>query len=390
MDFNKENKTGILYYFTNMKRKRFIKIDLPLGILPNDVKNLKIFINHQKRNVNIKENAKFVDIFIRYNKNTSLSLLSESLKGFTLLIKFDTILNTNVIEKTSLMGSIENKLVIRRFSDFEFYSKFSKKIFKKKFLKIEPICALKTAFFKKYFNKPFSIDIIPPFYTIFSLKKNQILISKNFKHLKNNYRYDSISLSKKIYPIGLDKRSFSKTKSDEHININFLNDEIPSFPIKKNILKKTEVLFTIGLLGKMYKNRPVWIKRKFEKYFSDFQKKLLKSIVNLFSYKFYKGSPFENCFVRFGFDPRVNKKNSVYQSFQIENFIKITNYDPNVNKNIKKNFAQLIDIRSSFLKKLYHSSKFRLNSFLHYRHGWFTKKEVFLIKKTYSRYKVRK
>ena len=37
----------------------------------------------------------------------------------------------------------------------------------------------------------------------------------------------------------------------------------------KNILKKTEVLFTIGLLGKMYKNRPVWIKRKFEKYFSD-------------------------------------------------------------------------------------------------------------------------
>ena len=97
MDFNKENKTGILYYFTNMKRKRFIKIDLPLGILPNDVENLKIFINHQLRNANIKENAKFVDIFIRYNKNTSLSLLSESLKGFTLLIKFDTILNTNVI-----------------------------------------------------------------------------------------------------------------------------------------------------------------------------------------------------------------------------------------------------------------------------------------------------
>jgi|Transcript_58216 hypothetical protein len=368
-----------------------LKIDLPLESFVKDFKNYKFFVRIKKNNISFHTANSFIECSIKYQKQVESAFLGELTRGLNFLIKVSCKNRTNMIFLIDIVKVVKKNLKFRRLVDFQLYSALSEHIETISSETIEIFTGMKSQFFKRYYNQSFPLDIIPPFFTTFSLRKNQIHLQKNKKKYEKTKKGPKFLVDKikdMRIPIGLDRRSYSNVDRSGDPFINFTTDMIPTFPWKQIIKRYPLCLFAVGLIGKVFKKKPIWLKKNIEKYTPCVLKKGCKLAIKLFAYKFSKKTPFDYCWVRFGYDPRISVQSNIFQSFGIkdENFktkpssIKKKTGNPAKYKAYEaKKLIQLADIKSSFLKKFLKKDECLHKTFVHYKFGWFTEKGIRII-----------
>jgi hypothetical protein len=370
-----------------------LKIDLPLESFVKDFKNYKFYVRIKKNNISYNIANSFIECFVKYQKQVESAFLGELTQGLNFLIKVSCKNRTNMIFLIDIVKVVKKNLKFRRLVDFQLYSALSAHIENISSETIEIFTGLKSRFFKRYYNHSFPLDIIPPFFTTFSLRKNQIHLKKpppkKKKHKKRiNFLADKIKDMR--IPIGLDRRSCSTVNRSGVPFINFTTDVIPTYPWKQLIKRYPLGLFAIGLIGKVFKKKPIWLKKNIDKYTPCVSTKGCKLAIKLFAYKFSKKTPFDYCWVRFGYDPRTSVRSNILQSFWIKDKNFKTKPSSIKKKKVKKaknkkydakKLIQLADIKSSLLKKFLKKDECLHKTFIHYKYGWFTEKGIRIIHK---------
>jgi hypothetical protein len=376
-----------------METINVLKIDLPFESFVKDLKNYKFFVRIKKNNISPTIANSFTECSIKYQKQVESTFLGELTQGLNFLIKVCFKKRTNMLFLGEIVQVVKKNLKFRRLVDFQLYSLLSEHLENLSSDTLEIFTSMKARFFKKYYNQSFPLDIIPPFFTTFSLRKNQIHLKifkkKNVNKKKcKNFLRDNVKNNR--IPLGLDRRSYAKVHPTRGPFINFATDEIPTFPLQQRIKIYPLCLFAVGLIGKVFKKKPIWLKKNIEKYTPYVLKKWCKRALKLFAFRFSKKSPFAYCWVRIGYDPRINVYSNILQSFGIKDRNFKTNQTWNKNPpehptnhamHDAKKFIQLTDIKSSFLKNFLTKDDCLHKTFMHYKFGWFTKKGIYIIHK---------
>jgi hypothetical protein len=370
-----------------------IKIDVPLESLVTDCRKYKFFVRIKKNNITFNQTGTSTEGSIQYKKPVESTFLGELTQGLNFLIKLSFKNHTNMLFLAESIRVVKKNLKFRRLVDFQLFSTLSEQLETLSSDTLEIFTSMKSRFFKKYYHRTFPLDIIPPFFTTFSLRKNQIHLNHDRKRCEKNKKKKKIS-SKKIkdhhIPIGLDRRSYANQRPPPDPFINFNTEEIPTSPWKQLVKIYPLCLFGVGLLGKVFKKKPIWLKKKIEKIAPHVLKNRCQLALQLFAFRFSKKSPFEYCWVRFGYDPRSSVRSNIFQSFRVKDHKSKTNQSMikkktgtrvNHKKYDAKNFMQLTDTKSSFLKNFLKKDDCLHKTFIHYKFGWFTKKGIYIIRK---------
>jgi hypothetical protein len=370
-----------------------IKIDLPLESLGKDYRTYKFFVRIKKNNITFNPVSGDTESSMQYKKSVENAFLGEMAQGLHFLIKVSFKNHTNMLFLGEIIHEVKKNLKFRRLVDFQLFSVLSEQLENLSFDTIEIFTSMRSRFFKKYYHRAVPLDIIPPFFTTFSLRKNQIHLYRTKKRFGINKKNKKISTKKTNepqIPIGLDKRSYVNHHPPPDPCINFATEEIPNSPWKQLVKIYPLCLFAVGLLGKVFKKKPIWLKKTIEKITPSELKNRCQLALQLFGFRFSKKSPFEYCLVRFGYDPRSSVQSNIFQSFRVKGrklknnrcMVKIKTGTPaNQKKFDRKKFIQLTDTKSSFLKKFLKKDASIHKNFMHYKFGWFTKKGIYIIHK---------
>ncbi|AAK39935.1 putative transcription factor subunit (nucleomorph) [Guillardia theta] len=273
-----------------------------------------------------------------------------------ILLKIFFLRNSNVVQKSINSRRSLLKIKYKSINDFEYnYKKKLKILYKfnsiflneKKFLSNFEISNI-------YHVSNF---ILPSFFA----KKDIFRFDKLSKNLNKSLNISVPISDSEKKNLGLDCRSLEKNNLKVKNDIDFF-DKSPVKPDDCNIInmntKPPKII--IGYLIRLFKKRPIWNLKILKNFIPLSLRKYLKDTLLLVSYKFKRKNPFHENWIRYGYDPRNDKKSYLYQNFK------------SIPKNYKLNFkkpnnnAQICDL--SPLRQ--NSKSFIFSSIFNLSNGW--------------------
>ncbi|AFP65579.1 transcription factor subunit (nucleomorph) [Chroomonas mesostigmatica CCMP1168] len=325
------------------------------------------------------------------NKNMSPKLMiGEILNTSNFLIEINIEKKTNVIRKISFFFDLKKIIKFRKYYDFHYFSSSTDNFFlsreKKNFEKKKnQHCKIKKLFVP--------IDIIPVFflkYSEFKNKKKKVISFFLKKKCSTSFFIKNHREKTRMPILGIDRRSFPKNQEKFDFLVDFKKGYIPWVSCKK-LQKKlfSAPLFSVGLMIKFFKKRPIWTVEILDKFFPPSLKRYIKKILPTICYRFYKINPYQKAWIRNGYDPRGNRKSRIYQTLDLRKSKKkkkaehkLKKYKKNnlvldnffVRKKTQKNtlFVQICDLFDGNIKRiLLQNKKSYLSFFIHYHSGWF-------------------
>lgn len=282
------------------------------------------------------------------------------------LIKILLKTKSNLIESFRLILPLKEKICFEKFFDFYYLSNSVDFVSNQSYpITIKSEQTTNWSFFqKKYRFIP--IDILP---ISFFKKSDSFGVSMKKKFSKSRVFFSVCTKrregeTKNISMLEVDGRSLTNWNTKNHCFVDFNTDKIPirpNFAIKNNLI--TIPLLTIGLFSMLYKHRPIWTKNAIEYHVPLFLKKYLKKLLLVFCYQFKYTNPFGKTWIRFGYDPRKEKRSVIYQTFNMKRKVRIEE------KKITKH-KQMCDIKSKKLEMFFNKKLKNQRNYINHMTGW--------------------